>query len=173
MKHVDQETGRDLEQSEIQHHAGSRGERGGLRPPIELGAILNTKCTRCGSQGHLAIECFNTTGTRYDLIPEEPEMRGVVHGAYDELHYPKPVGRGRGATMPSWMTDPGFLNEKKKQDKKAAKHERKARKKMKKERKKVGAEQLLFNFSSYFPTQHLTHHDVPFLAEEKEQGQDS
>ncbi len=150
MKHVDQETGRELEQSEIQHHGGGRGDRGGSRPPIELGAILNAKCTRCGGQGHLAVECFNTSGTRYDLIPEEPEMRGVVHGADSEHHHPQPHV-GRGATMPSWMTDPGYSKDKKKQLKKAAKHERKARKKMKKERKKVSTEQLLFNFLTCVP----------------------
>ncbi len=152
MKHVSQETGKELEQSEIQHHGGG-GSRGGSRPPIELGAILNAKCTRCGGQGHLAVECFNTTGTRYDLIPEEPVMRGVVHEVDDELHHSKPVGRGKGATVPSWMTDPAFSKNRKKLDKKAAK---KAKKKLKKERKKVGAKLFLSNFPFWCPMECLT-----------------
>ncbi len=169
MKHVDQETGKELEQSEIQHHrGGGRGNIGGSRPPIELGAMLNAKCTRCGGQGHLAVECFNTTGTRYDLIPEEPVMRGVVHGADDELHHSKPVGRGKGATMPSWMTDPEFSKNKKKQDKKAAKHERKVIKKTKKRAKKGWYKTIVVQFPHLVPyAMSHTHDDMALLVEEE------
>jgi hypothetical protein len=37
---------------------------------IELGALLPTVCKRCGGQGHLASECFNVGGEKYELIPE-------------------------------------------------------------------------------------------------------
>jgi len=48
--------------------------------PLELGAILNTTCTKCNGKGHLAIECFSAkTGVKYDLIAS-PKHTGDEQG---------------------------------------------------------------------------------------------
>ena len=40
-----------------------------IRQKINLDAIYNTICDRCGKTGHIKTECFNK-GKSYELIPE-------------------------------------------------------------------------------------------------------
>jgi len=71
MKLVNQTTGEDQDPNNVeleQQQQRSKIPKGGQK--IELGALLPTVCKRCGGQGHLAAECFNTGGEKYDLIPE-------------------------------------------------------------------------------------------------------
>lgn len=40
------------------------------RKPIEFGAELPTTCSRCGSRGHLAKECWAEGDKKYEMVPE-------------------------------------------------------------------------------------------------------
>ncbi|XP_025197483.1 nucleolar protein of 40 kDa-like [Melanaphis sacchari] len=78
MKLVDQGSGRDLDPNGVQMfqdeqrrkiQPNSKGKR-----TIQLDAVYNTKCVRCGTGGHLAKDCFKgTSGKVYDLLPEDDE----------------------------------------------------------------------------------------------------
>lgn len=78
MKLVDQGSGRDLDPNGVQIfqdeqrrkiQPNSKGKR-----TIQLDAVYNTKCARCGTGGHLAKDCFKgTSGKIYDLLPEDDE----------------------------------------------------------------------------------------------------
>ena len=101
--------------------------------PLELGAIYNTRCSKCGGSGHIASECFNTGDIKYELIPEDEPL---------VPEKPRPVvGRGRGAVMPAWMNEESKLGSKKRRttdniddrDRKASKKSKS--KKVKKEKK--------------------------------------
>lgn len=95
---------------------------------MTLEAIYNTVCTKCNGKGHLASECFNVGGTTYELIAaDEDEVlldhvtqrgdrdivrgNGIGRGRRQSTAPPSPphvaMGRGRGATLPSWMTQDG------------------------------------------------------------------
>ncbi|KAA3670811.1 uncharacterized protein DEA37_0005136, partial [Paragonimus westermani] len=66
MKLVDQTTGRDKDPENL---IASRldGKRKGKSTdsftPIELGAVLDTVCKRCGIRGHLASSCYTPSGS--------------------------------------------------------------------------------------------------------------
>jgi hypothetical protein len=76
------------------------------RESLELGAIYNTRCTKCGGKGHISIECFNSSKTSYDLIPDDDEDNRAPNKTLQITSPPViPVGRGRGAVLPSWMTE--------------------------------------------------------------------
>ncbi|XP_075233665.1 zinc finger CCHC domain-containing protein 17-like isoform X2 [Lycorma delicatula] len=76
MKVVNQGTGKDLDPTGVQIHQDElkRKEKPNQnrRKAIELGAILDTTCTKCGTRGHLSKDCFKTPdGKTYELIPED------------------------------------------------------------------------------------------------------
>lgn len=73
--------------------------------PLELGAIYNTLCSKCGGSGHIASECYNTGSVKYELVPEEETTQLPVQ----EVALRAPVGRGRGAVIPAWMTEESTL----------------------------------------------------------------
>jgi len=78
MKLADQQSGRDLDpgHDDAVRFAENGGSRGPSRPaPLELGAVINTTCTRCGRHGHLSNECFTsrTEDAKYDLIMSDDE----------------------------------------------------------------------------------------------------
>ncbi|XP_026813599.1 nucleolar protein of 40 kDa-like [Rhopalosiphum maidis] len=85
MKLVDQGSGRDLDPNGVQMfqdeqrrkiQPNSKGKR-----TIQLDAVYNTKCVRCGTGGHLAKDCFKgTSGKIYDLLPDDDETE-VLHVA--------------------------------------------------------------------------------------------
>jgi hypothetical protein len=79
MKLVDQQSGRDLDPNHddaVRFAENGGGSRGPSRPaPLELGAVINTTCTRCGRHGHLNHECYTsrTEDAKYDLIMSDDE----------------------------------------------------------------------------------------------------
>jgi len=75
MKYVDQTSGQDLDPQNIQLQADeARSQRSSnfddankrKNGPIELGAIHEVDCTRCGARGHLATECMAGVGEKFD-----------------------------------------------------------------------------------------------------------
>jgi len=77
MKHVNQGNGTDLDPNgvELQRDIQRRKNPGVTqRKVIQLEAILNATCTKCGTKGHLSKDCFmSPDGKKYDLIPEVEE----------------------------------------------------------------------------------------------------
>lgn len=74
MKYVNQQTGKDLDPGHVnsgadearaQRSANFDSSKGG-QAPIELGAVHNVDCTRCGARGHLSSDCMAAPGVRYD-----------------------------------------------------------------------------------------------------------
>lgn len=82
MKTVNQTTGQDQDPNNIElsqdekkrKQFGNRSDR----QKIVLEAVLDTTCKKCGGKGHLAQDCFKTSDTSYDLIPDlEDYMKSV------------------------------------------------------------------------------------------------
>nr|CAD7431305.1 unnamed protein product [Timema monikensis] len=78
MKVVDQGNGMDLDPNGVQIEQDERRRKahpsGTGRRIIELGAVLNTTCSKCGVHGHLANECFRSPdGKTYALVEEEKD----------------------------------------------------------------------------------------------------
>uniref|UniRef100_A0A1B6DCT3 CCHC-type domain-containing protein n=2 Tax=Clastoptera arizonana TaxID=38151 RepID=A0A1B6DCT3_9HEMI len=89
MKVVDQGNGQDLDpngvlihQEELKRKSNS-GQSG--RKVIELEAVLNTTCTKCGTKGHLSKDCFQSRdGKKYELITEE-EIADLIKQPEEQL----------------------------------------------------------------------------------------
>jgi len=79
MKTVNQRDGTDMDPNHVNIMLDNKKKKGavvGSIVTIELDAVLNTTCPRCGGSGHLKTDCFNRLGdTQYDLIPEPPGER--------------------------------------------------------------------------------------------------
>ncbi|XP_012538556.1 nucleolar protein of 40 kDa isoform X2 [Monomorium pharaonis] len=77
MKHVNQGNGTDLDPNgiELQRDIQRRKNPGTTqRKVIQLEAVLNTTCVKCGTKGHLSKDCFmSPDGKKYELIPEIEE----------------------------------------------------------------------------------------------------
>lgn len=91
MKHVNQGNGTDLDPNgvELERDAQRRRNPGVTqRKAIQLEAVLNTTCGKCGTRGHLSKDCFmSPDGKKYELIPEIPEVEESV---------PEPDSEGAG-----------------------------------------------------------------------------
>ena len=62
MKLVDQNNGKDLDPSnEVAESEASRRSlpSNSLQAPLELGAVFNTVCSKCGAKGHMSVDCFS------------------------------------------------------------------------------------------------------------------
>ncbi|CBN75014.1 conserved unknown protein [Ectocarpus siliculosus] len=145
MKLVNQADGKDLDPSNAEAETDAQRKRpagGGDRAPVQLEAVFNTTCTKCGVHGHLSIDCFSRGGKKYELVDEEDPRdngRGGAGGGTGNgmrgVHREPPHGggalaggRGRGATMPAWMNDLGLVD---KLNKKSHRKEKKSKKKKK------------------------------------------
>lgn len=105
MKYADQSTGADRDRNGIDAELEQRRKKSyssGTQQPITLNSIYNTICTKCQGKGHLASECFNVDGATYELVSEGEEETKPVRNSEESIA--KSVGRGRGATLPSWVT---------------------------------------------------------------------
>lgn len=78
--------------------------------PLQLDAIYNTICGRCGGKGHIQSECYNTNGEKYELLPLEEEEVPSINNNENNINRGGGRGRGREATLPAWMTS-GKLSE--------------------------------------------------------------
>lgn len=74
MKHVNQGNGTDLDPNGVELQRDMQKKKVYVpqqRKTIQLEAVLNTTCTKCGTRGHLAKDCFvPPNGKKYELIPE-------------------------------------------------------------------------------------------------------
>ncbi|KAI0227696.1 Nucleolar protein of 40 kDa [Lamellibrachia satsuma] len=79
MKVVNQTSGQDLDPNHIQASLDEQRRRTGhVRETrrINLGAVLDTTCSKCGGKGHFAQDCFHIPGaTTYELLPDIDYMR--------------------------------------------------------------------------------------------------
>ncbi|XP_013404653.1 nucleolar protein of 40 kDa [Lingula anatina] len=76
MKVVNQGTGKDLDPNQVQSSQDAQRRKQGFiskQDKIELGAVLDTTCRKCGGKGHLSQDCFHIPGQKsYELLTEDP-----------------------------------------------------------------------------------------------------
>lgn len=130
MRYVNQRTGEDDDPNNLHVDAAGGKGKGGKPEPIRIGAVQATTCTRCGSKGHFARECFADAGTKYDLVEEPLVLKGAAMDATGG-HDPAVVKAALDAYMRK--QESGGKDKKNKKDKKKEKKTRK--KEMKKEKK--------------------------------------
>lgn len=99
MKTVNQTTGADQDVNNIELGQDERRRkkmdgRGG-RQKIELGAVLDTICKKCGGSGHLAQECFKFGNSSYELIPELEEYTKTLKDESEEEKSPKKLKKAK------------------------------------------------------------------------------
>ena len=158
MKYADQGSGADKDPNGVEAELSMRKKttRKGEPEPLKLEAVLNTVCKRCGGRGHISSECFNTGGVKYELVEAEPEESSLQPEVAVPALAPAasaPVGRGRGAVLPSWLTNTNSTSDthlggvvggstsgatQKKEERK--KHDKKTKKEKKSKKSKKGVE---------------------------------
>lgn len=78
MKHVNQGNGTDLDPNGVELQRDMQKKKvyvSQQRKTIQLEAVFNTTCTKCGTHGHLAKDCFvPPNGKKYELIPEIEDL---------------------------------------------------------------------------------------------------
>jgi hypothetical protein len=75
MKYVSQTDGSDLDPNNIKLTLDNDKRKTGGKffdhHRIELEAVVNATCTKCGGKGHVAVDCWNLDGKNYALIEDE------------------------------------------------------------------------------------------------------
>lgn len=75
MKVVNQTTGKDLDPTNVQTTLDEKRRKKSFThgvTPIELDAVYDTTCKKCGGKGHLAQDCFHRPGDKaYELIEDD------------------------------------------------------------------------------------------------------
>jgi hypothetical protein len=74
-------TGQDLDPTneEAGEEASRRkGSAGGLQAPLELGAVFNTQCSKCGAKGHMSVDCFSRVSNVVHCHPTVPRVVAIV-----------------------------------------------------------------------------------------------
>lgn len=153
MKLVNQGNGTDLDPNGVQLQRDEQKRKtsvSGQRKIIQLQAVLNTTCGKCGTHGHLSNDCFmSPDGKTYELIPEieeaaeeEGEKKAEVTEVVDaktRKHKSK-KSKGKKKSKKSKSVDESGANDSdsedriKKSAKKRAREKKKDRKKEKKNR---------------------------------------
>lgn len=144
MKTVNQTSGKDMDANNIElSQDEKRRKQGGFqqeRKKIELEAVFDTTCKKCGTKGHLAQDCFKTKGDKtYELIPDWDEyMKTASHEKKDESthkHKKKKKEKVRKEKKEKKKTSHSSPSSDSDSDSSPRKHKKKQRKE-KKERKK-------------------------------------
>lgn len=90
MKVVNQTTGQDLDPTQLQTSKDEQHKKKNFKkefPKIELGAIFDTVCKKCGGKGHLAQDCFYVPGgKKYDLLEEVFEWPKKIEEEQKQKH---------------------------------------------------------------------------------------
>ncbi|TFJ88201.1 hypothetical protein NSK_000553 [Nannochloropsis salina CCMP1776] len=122
MRYAHQSTGQDLDpgnedlERDQQRGGGGGGGRRGLQPSgkIEVGAFVNTTCSKCKVRGHMPFECRGLPdGKSYGLIGDD-EFAALTRQPNQQKPSMLPstttAGRGRGRAMltPAWMSRQGL-----------------------------------------------------------------
>ncbi|KAK2587611.1 hypothetical protein KPH14_003738 [Odynerus spinipes] len=88
MKHVNQGNGTDLDPNGVELQRDMQKKKAYTsqqRKTIQLEAVFNTTCTKCGTHGHLAKDCFvPPNGKKYELLPEIEDVPSVPKPQTDE-----------------------------------------------------------------------------------------
>jgi len=88
MKMVNQTTGEDQDPNQVQLSLEEQRKKSGVKrkfDPIEIGAVYNTVCKKCGTKGHIALECYQNKNKSYQLVQSDDE-----HNSEDkERHHKK------------------------------------------------------------------------------------
>ncbi|KAL1131276.1 hypothetical protein AAG570_010894, partial [Ranatra chinensis] len=91
MKVVDQGNGTDLDPNGVIMHQDEQRRKTrpdySKRNTIKLEAVLNTTCTKCGTRGHIANDCFKSPdGKTYELVSDgEDETVTSLQAPPEEL----------------------------------------------------------------------------------------
>mmetsp|Transcript_43142 Transcript_43142/g.99399 ORF Transcript_43142/g.99399 Transcript_43142/m.99399 type:complete len:325 (-) Transcript_43142:48-1022(-) len=139
MRFVGQKDGEDKDPNNTQADAGGGGKGKGKPPPIRIGAVQATTCSRCGAKGHSARECWAAGGAQYDLLEEPPASERLTSGPEGSSAtlggHPTEVAR-RALKAYIHGKDDLLSDDEEKKAKKAKKEKKKDDKKKKKEKKK-------------------------------------
>lgn len=88
MKHVNQGNGTDLDPNGVELQRDMQKKKAYTpqqRKTIQLEAVFNTTCTKCGTHGHLAKDCFvPPNGKKYELLPEIEEVPPIPPKTQEE-----------------------------------------------------------------------------------------
>ncbi|XP_043482951.1 nucleolar protein of 40 kDa-like [Leptopilina heterotoma] len=134
MKHVNQGNGKDLDPNGVKQQMEEQRKKTIVpreRKAIQLEAVLNTTCSKCGTIGHFAKDCFmSPDGKKYELIPE---IQDEVVTALPEIKTPsekvhkakKTKKKKKKSSSHKYSTDSDSDSNKKKKKKHSKDHKRK------------------------------------------------
>ncbi|XP_020282564.1 nucleolar protein of 40 kDa-like [Pseudomyrmex gracilis] len=135
MKYVNQGNGTDLDPNgvELQKDIQRKKSLGVTqRKTIQLEAVLNTTCTKCGTRGHMAKDCFmSPNGKKYELIPEieEKPVPELIQETNKKPVEKKHKSKKKKAKKTKQSLDESDTEEKKSRKKKKKEKERKKQRK--------------------------------------------
>jgi len=131
MKYVKQSDGTDLDPNNVnltmEQQRGKATPAPYRAPRFELGAILDTLCTRCGGKGHFASECFHIKGEEIQPMLSDEEDAAVPHRSK--------LANLNASHLKEHLKDQ-IKDEKEKDKEKTQKHKSKKRKKSSKDKSK-------------------------------------
>ncbi|VDP76962.1 unnamed protein product [Echinostoma caproni] len=139
MKLVDQTTGRDKDlNNAIASRLSERRKTGGCdaNGPIELGAVLDTVCKRCGVRGHLASSCYADLDSAVLGLVYSSSEDSDIASEPKQAKRPKREKQNHSKTRVKKDTD-GAKDKKRHKEKKHKKHKHKSSKEHTSCRKKI------------------------------------
>lgn len=85
MRGISQKDGADNDPNNLSRSRGTRAKTQ-KQERITIDAIYNIACQRCGGKGHMAHECYNTGGNKYEMLeddePQRPGQSTVAQPAF-------------------------------------------------------------------------------------------